>query len=97
MNIFRPPLRRKRSVQKGGGHQDDRRELDVARTRTFLPRTSSRVDFDTCWKYNTIYNGIKIVVPKDKTLETFSQTFSQTFPNSLEISKLFGKMFGKKW
>ena len=21
------------------------------------------VDFDTCWKYNTLYNGIKIVVP----------------------------------
>ncbi len=21
------------------------------------------VDFDTCWKYNAIYNGIKIVVP----------------------------------
>jgi hypothetical protein len=27
-----------------------------------------RVDFDTCWKNNTIYNGIKIVVPKGKTL-----------------------------
>ncbi len=48
------------------------------------------VNFDTCWKYNTIYNGIKIVVLKDKTLGNFFQFFSnffQTlwkFPNSLE-------------
>ncbi len=32
MNIFRPLLRRKRSAQTGRGHQDDRRELAVART-----------------------------------------------------------------
>jgi hypothetical protein len=51
----------------------------------------SLVDFDTCWKYNTIYNGIKILVLKDKNLEKFFQTFFQTFPNSLEISKLFDK------
>jgi hypothetical protein len=42
------------------------------------------VDLDTCWKYNTVYNSIKIVVPKNKTLETFFKTFVQifkTFPN----------------
>ncbi len=32
MTFFRPLLRRKWSARKGGGHQDDRRELDVART-----------------------------------------------------------------
>ncbi len=57
-------------------------------------------DFDTCWKYNTIYNVTKIVVPMGKTLEKFCQTFFQllqTFPNFLEFSKEFGKRFGKKW
>jgi hypothetical protein len=45
------------------------------------------VDFDTCWKYNTNYNGIKIVVPSQKSLEKYFQTFSnfskhfQTFGN----------------
>jgi hypothetical protein len=32
LTFFRPLLRRKRRARKGGGHQDDRRELDVART-----------------------------------------------------------------
>ncbi len=51
------------------------------------------MDFDTCWKYNTIYNGIKIVVPRAKLWKSFSKLFSnfsklfqtlRKFPNFLE-------------
>jgi hypothetical protein len=59
------------------------------------------MDFDTCWKHNTLYSGIKIVVQKYKTLEVFYSIFFQKFPNFfpnfLKISKEFGKKFGKKW
>jgi hypothetical protein len=65
-----------------------------------LPATNLISWISTRAGNNTLYNGIKIVVLKDKILKKFFQMFFQlfqTFPNSLEISKEFGKKFGKKW
>jgi hypothetical protein len=61
MNIFRLLLRRKRSARKGGGQQDDRLELAVARTsRSRRPQVRPPPD-------SAIFTflGKKVVYPLD--------------------------------
>ncbi len=51
------------------------------------------LDFDKCWKCNTLYNGIKKVCASNSKLEKLGKifyTFFQTFSNSLENSIVFG-------
>jgi hypothetical protein len=63
MTFFRPLLRRKRSSRKGGGHQDDRQELDVARTSR--SRRPHRCRFAPLFSAIFTYLGKKVVYPPD--------------------------------
>jgi hypothetical protein len=65
MIIFRPLLRslRKRSARKGGGHQDDRRELDVARTSRSRRLLQIRPPPDSAIFFTFL--GKKVVYPLD--------------------------------
>jgi hypothetical protein len=63
MTFFRPLLRRKRSARKGGGHQDDRRELDVARTSR--SRRPQRCRFAPRFSAIFTFLGKKVVYPLD--------------------------------
>ncbi len=93
-----------KSLEKFGKGENDLVFLE--NDRSFARRSECScheprlVDFDACWKYNTLYNGSKIVSPNGESLEKFSKAFPklfQTFPKCLEKLEKFEKSFGKKW
>jgi hypothetical protein len=58
------------------------------------------VDFDTCWKYNTIYNCIKRVVStpfEGQNCGKVFPNFSLTFPNFSKLFDNFQTLWKKVW